>query len=131
MQDAFVRLAQARPAAALRKPQAYLQRIVGNLLRDRAKRGRHRIVVFDDFLCAALEPAASPEQEWNLEVSDLRRSYAAALAELTPRTREVFLLHRVEELRYRDIADRLGITVPTVEYHMARALVHLDKALIQ
>jgi RNA polymerase sigma factor (sigma-70 family) len=131
VQDAFVRLAQARPAGVLRAPQAYLQRIVGNLLRDRAKRARHRIVVVDEALSAGREPAADPEQEWNLEVNDLRASYTAALAELTPRTREVFLLHRVEELRYRDIAERLGITVPTVEYHMARALGHLDKALIQ
>lgn len=131
VQDAFVRLAQAHPAGALRAPQAYLQRIVGNLLRDRAKRARHRIVVVDEAVSAAREPAAGPEQEWNLEVNDLRASYVAALAELSPRTREVFLLHRVEELRYRDIAERLGISVPTVEYHIARALGHLDKALVR
>lgn len=129
VQDAFARLIQARPAAVLRAPKAYLQRIVSNLLRDRYKRAEHRFVVRDG---GVLEPplvTVPPEQSWAIEAKELMTAYAAAVAALTPRTREVFLLHRVEELRYREIAERLGITVATVEYHMARALAELDKAL--
>ena len=129
VQDAFARLLQARPAAALRAPKAYLQRIISNLLRDRYKRAENRFLVRT---AEGAEPALAvvpPEQTWAIEAKDLMTAYAAAVAALTPRTREVFLMHRVEELRYREIAERLGITVATVEYHMARALAQLDEAL--
>lgn len=113
----------------LRAPAAYLQRIVGNLLRDRAKRAENRFLVRDVCLGDIHEPAVPPEQGWAIEADDLKARFTAAVAGLSPRTREVFLLHRVEELRYREIAQRLDITVATVEYHMTRALVQLDELL--
>lgn len=129
VQDAFARLLQARPSEALRTPAAYLRRIVRNLLQDRSKRAEHRFVVRGAYLTEKDMPSMPPEQEWGLEAEDLRNRYEAAIAALSPRTREVFLLHRVEELRYRDIAAQLSISVATVEYHMARALTLLDEAL--
>lgn len=131
VQDAFVRLAQVSPVSALRAPAAYLQRIVRNLLRDRAKRAERRYAFCDLAAADAELPATVAHQEWAIEANDLMDQYLNALATLSPKTREVFLLHRVEELRYRDIAERLGITVATVEYHMTRALVQLDKAINQ
>lgn len=128
VQDAFARLIEARPML-LRAPAAYLQRIVGNLLRDRAKRAENRFLVRDVCLGDIHEPAVPPEQGWAIEADDLKARFTAAVAGLSPRTREVFLLHRVEELRYREIAQRLDITVATVEYHMTRALVQLDELL--
>lgn len=129
VQDAFARLAQARPAQTLSAPRAYLQRIVLNLMRDRSKSAEHRLVVRGITLSPEQAPTVPAQQEWAIEANDLMTRYAAAVAALSPRTREVFLLHRVDELRYRDIAVRLGITVATVEYHMARALAQLDEAL--
>jgi DNA-binding NarL/FixJ family response regulator len=43
----------------------------------------------------------------------------------SPRTREVFLMHRIEGLRCREIASRLGISQRSVEKHIARAALFL------
>ena len=48
--------------------------------------------------------------------------YEAALGQLPPLTRFVFLLNRVDDLSYRQIADRLGIETRAVECCMAEAL---------
>ncbi|WP_199192760.1 sigma factor-like helix-turn-helix DNA-binding protein [Allosphingosinicella deserti] len=53
----------------------------------------------------------------------------AALATLPPRTREVFLLHRVADLAYPDIAERLDVDVRVVERELAEALFLIDVAL--
>lgn len=129
VQDAFARLAQVGRFSTLERPQAYLQRIVSNLLRDRFKRAENRFLVRGATLGDEQMPIAPPQQEWTIEADDLMDAYRAALAALSARTREVFLLHRVDELRYREIADRLDISVATVEYHMTRALTQLDEAL--
>lgn len=127
LQDAFTRLSSAAGTRQPDRPAAYLQRIVRNLVVDRARRARHEraFIPLDE---SAL-PSIAPEQEQAVALGDLMRRYRAALATLTPHTRRVFLMHRVDELTYREIARRLGISVATVEYHMSRALVHLDEAL--
>ena len=48
---------------------------------------------------------------------------------LTPRARDVFLMRRDEELSNREIADRLGVSVKTVETHMRRALQFMRRRL--
>ena len=41
----------------------------------------------------------------------------------------VFLMHRVDELSYREIHECLGISIATVEYHMMRALGFIAKVV--
>ncbi|HEX9754119.1 MAG TPA: sigma-70 family RNA polymerase sigma factor, partial [Gemmatimonadales bacterium] len=53
----------------------------------------------------------------------------AALADLSPRVREVFQLSRDQGLTYPEIADTLGISVKTVETLMGRALRALRSRL--
>ena len=43
--------------------------------------------------------------------------------------REIFILSRNEDMKYRDIADKLGISVNTVKTQMKIALVHLRETL--
>lgn len=128
VQEVFVRLLGARPAEPLRNPEAYLQRIARNLLIDRARRAQPTRDI-DMPLQDQGNIAVAPEQAAAHRARELQERFQIALAELTPRTREVFLLHRADELSYKAIGQKLGISLGTVEYHMTRALVHLDRAL--
>ena len=53
----------------------------------------------------------------------------AAIASLPPITREVFILHRFDDLGYERIARRLGLSVNDVTMHMVTAIRQLDLAL--
>ena len=59
----------------------------------------------------------------------LARAVEGWIAELPDRRREVFELSRYERLTYQDIAERLEISVKTVETQMSRALRHLRERL--
>lgn len=131
VQEAFARLAKWMSANPVRQPGPYLQRIARNLLVDRARQSRSRplsdyLPISDDLVLSV-----PPDQMHRLEANDVLEIYRRALDELPPRTREVFLLHRVDELTYKEIGARLEISIPTVQYHVARALTHLDAALGQ
>ena len=52
-----------------------------------------------------------------------------ALMRLSPKTREVFLAHRVDGHSYNDIAKRMELSVKGVEWHMTKAIAHLDRVL--
>jgi RNA polymerase sigma-70 factor (ECF subfamily) len=52
-----------------------------------------------------------------------------ALRELPTRVRAVFVLARFEELKAPEIANRLGVSISTVEKDMRRAVAHLRDAI--
>lgn len=53
----------------------------------------------------------------------------AAVAAMEEPTREVFLMHRLESLGYPEIGERLSLTVPEVERHIAAAMLHLVRSM--
>jgi RNA polymerase sigma-70 factor (ECF subfamily) len=64
-----------------------------------------------------------------LEYDELTKKLDEIIRELPKRQKEVFLLHRVEGLKYNEIAERLQISVNTIENHMSRALKTIRKKL--
>jgi RNA polymerase sigma factor (sigma-70 family) len=69
------------------------------------------------------------ENEHNLEYKELKDKYEATLSILPLSQREVFLMSRMEELTYKEIAERLDIGIKAVEKRMSLALKELRKAL--
>ncbi len=125
--DAFARLAGAQPRGGLRDHAAFLNRIVRNLLIDRSRRLKTRAphIALDD----RLEIAVSADQADAFDLEQMRKRYRDAVALLPERMRLVFTLHRIEGLGYREIADRLDISVRTVEWHIAEAIVRITRTL--
>ncbi|TCM24928.1 RNA polymerase sigma factor [Novosphingobium sp. ST904] len=129
VQEAFARLASFMAREALANPAPYLQRIARNLLFEKTRRRKRSLAPFHLPIGEGDEPAIAPEQEHRIEERDVMRIYQRALDELPEKTRAIFLLHRVDDLTYREIGERLGISIPTVQYHIARSLAHIDAAL--
>ncbi|CAL1519883.1 RNA polymerase sigma-70 factor [Chitinophaga sp. MM2321] len=61
---------------------------------------------------------------------ELEEKLDKALRDLPEKCRTVFQLSRFEELKYQEIADRLGISIKTVENQMGKALRLLRLNLI-
>ncbi len=124
LQAAYLRLMQYRKEHVVENVPAFLVRTAVNIGVDNY---RH-----DRLLCGA-----APEDMTITEISPLQDEVLAARARLervsqglnrlTPRTREIFLMHRLENLKYREIAQRLGISQSAVEKHIARAALFLTE----
>lgn len=125
--DAFARLLGTRAVDGIKEPAAFLNRIVRNLLIDRSRRqsARPPHVALDDDADVPVAPA----QGQDLQVEQMRRRYREIVETLPPRTREVFLLHRLDGLAYKLIAERLDISIRTVEWHVAQAIVRIAREL--
>lgn len=107
---------------------AYLFTAVRNLCLDRLRhesiKTAHQRLVEKDSSKSNWE-----ESHISMEFKDLERSVREALAALPPQMRLIFELSRFERLKYFQIAERLGISVKTVETQMSRALQKLRDAL--
>lgn len=127
-QEAFGRLLHRRRAGPLDNPRAYLYRIAANLVTDHL-RGRVRSPAALE--ADQLERLADhgPGQERVLLAKEDVRRLERAIAELSPRRREVLRLHKFDGLSYGEIAERLGIAKNTVMVHMMKALAHCRRRL--
>ena len=135
VQDMYVRLSGADPAADVQNPVGYLYRLGSNLMldrlrgehrasaRDHAWRDSHRTVVGVDEV--AEEPAADDAVAARQRLAQV----IAALTELPPKTQQVFRLHKLDGLSHADVAQALGISRSSVEKHVMAALKHLLKGL--
>ena len=63
--------------------------------------------------------------------TELESKFKAALNELPEQCRTIFQMSRFEELKYREIADKLDISVKTVENQMGKALKILRLKLVE
>lgn len=69
----------------------------------------------------------SPEEE--LKQKEMFITYKKALSSLNEKQRTVFLMSRMDGLKYQEIADRLNLSVKAVEKRMSLALGQLKKVL--
>jgi len=65
----------------------------------------------------------------HIEVAELNARINSAIQALPEKCREIFILCRFEELKYAEIAGKLGISVKTVEMQMGIALKKLRNSL--
>jgi len=61
---------------------------------------------------------------------ELEKKIHSALNELPEQCRTIFQLSRFDELKYREIADKLGLSVKTVENQMGKALKLMRAKLV-
>lgn len=130
VQEVFVRMVARGASDDIRSADAFVFAIAGNLLRDRARLRTTRSASAHE----PLDPAADSGDDNLVEHSTPDRVLLGrerlslvqrALTELPERTRNIFVLYRMENMRRRDIAMLYGITVSAVEKHIAKALDHL------
>jgi len=126
VQEAFLRLHKFMDSGQeARQPEALLVTTVLNLAVDAKRRDRRdRREQFvaepvEDLPIADLTP--SPD-EMLLAEQRLRQITQVLDTKLSARTREIFLLHRLEGFTYDEIAQRMRMSVRTVEKHIARAV---------
>jgi RNA polymerase sigma-70 factor (ECF subfamily) len=59
--------------------------------------------------------------EYILELKEFDRKLQTAISRLPEKTRAAFLLNRIDEMNYAQIADSFGVSVKAIEKHISKA----------
>lgn len=126
VQTAFARMLGIGPdqLTALQHPRAYLYRVARNLAINHVSSASFRLEQQ-----AEGDAGRADDPHAALEARDMLRRIETAIPLLPDRTREIFMAHRFEDLTYGQIAERMGISIKTVEKHIGAALRELHRAL--
>jgi len=126
-QEAYVHLLQLDHPEAVSYLQAFLFKTASNLaidrLRQRGRRGHISSMADVDFAVFELTPERQVYGEQAMAV------FHAAVAQLPPKCRQAFLLHRVHDLTIEEIAGRMAIGACMVRRYVARGLEHVRQCL--
>jgi RNA polymerase sigma-70 factor (ECF subfamily) len=126
--EAFLRLLRMAPGkiGRIERPEAFLRKVSANLLRDwgRSNTLGHRSRT-------SLEVIAEQQldQVALLESRDTLRRLEHAVSKLKPKTRRIFLAHRIDGLTYSQIAEETGLSIKGVEKQMSKAIAKIDRLL--
>lgn len=137
--DVFLRLSRLDPSTEIRNIEAFIFQTAVNLLRDRARRAQSHgpfiPLLPDDTGPMAGEHisgglmSGEPTPERVLEAKVELKRVMEALATLSEKTRNIFILRRLEQMKCEDIASFYGISVSAVEQHITKSLAHLAKTV--
>lgn len=64
-----------------------------------------------------------------LEYNELQRQHQYIIEKLAPQCKRIYKMSRYEGLKYKEIAEQLGISIKTVETQMRRALIRFRKEI--
>jgi len=122
IQEAYTILAELESVDTILYPRAYLFQVARSVITRHIRRARIVPIHAVDDLERLDHPddAASPEQ--HVIDRDELRQLARAIAAMPHKTREAFILRRVEGLPQRQIAAQMRITENTVETHISRGI---------
>lgn len=106
----------------IREARQYLSTVAKGLLIDLFRRRSLEQAYLDTLACLSADVSPSLEEQAILfeTIVEVDRM----LAGLGAKVRQVFILSQLDGLTYKQIAEQLGLSVRTVNYHMAKAMEH-------
>lgn len=120
VQDVFLRLSRRADLSDIERIEGYLFQTAANVLADRFRqRGKlpDQMISYEESIHGAADITPQRIHEGKLELNEL----VEGLHSLPVRTRQIFVLYHLENMRQKDIAERLNMPISTLEKHMARA----------
>lgn len=128
VQDAYLRLLQLERNGELAHARGYLFRVAANVSVDWIRKRRTRSAyLVDNVEFEDIRVGGSAHAAISADVITMH-SVQLCLSKLPRCCREAFLLNRLYGLSYPEIAERLGVSLRTVNRNVTRAVDHLHAA---
>ncbi|MFK7757168.1 MAG: RNA polymerase sigma factor [Flavobacteriales bacterium] len=124
-QDAFVKLWENRNGVKKETVKSYLYTIANNITINHLKRNQLRY----KFENQVIHYTEKETPEFKLIQKEYEEKLNSVLAQIPDGSREVFLMNRLEGLKYREIAERLGLSVKAIEKRMSKAIQIIHEKL--
>ena len=125
VQDAFIKLWQNCAKTTITKARSFLYTITNNAFLNEVA---HKKVVLKHARSTA-DRVNSESPEHILEQKQFKDKLEKVIAELPEGQRTAFLLNRIDDKKYAEIAELLNISVKAVEKRMSLALSVLRKEI--
>jgi RNA polymerase sigma factor (sigma-70 family) len=131
-QEVYVRLLRVNEMDAIRNPEHYLYAVASNLAKEHAALERKQGLSVDiDDATVQQHLSEWPALDGQIDSQQRAMELRAVLEQLTPKCRAAVTLRYRDNLRYQEIAVRLGVSANMVKKYLVQALCHCRNHLVQ
>lgn len=127
LQETYIKSFEANNKKQIKSPQAYMVKTARNLALNHIARASVRCNISAETNDAPPVYANAPLVDDQVELEKRFKLYCDAVQSLPVHCRRVFVLRQVYGLSQKEIAQRLGISEKTVEYHIGKGLYKCRK----
>ena len=131
VQDVFVRAYEAEQKREIRSPNSYLFKIAKHMALNETRRKSHQLMVYmgDMADLDVIDSKAYGDEALALEqrLTTLNK----LIADLPPQCQRVLVLRKIYGFSHKEVADRLNISVKTVEKHLTKGLQRCQESEIR
>lgn len=127
LQEAFIRLWKNCKKVSKESAKSFLYKVGTNLFLHDIAHAKVKLKFASYQKGVAEEGTRVDSPDYKMEQDEFRQKLEKAISNLTSAQREVFLMNRIDEMKYREIAEVLGISQKAVEKRMTGALKELRK----
>jgi RNA polymerase sigma-70 factor (ECF subfamily) len=117
VQDTFVKLWEIREKVKTESVLPFLFTIARHLYFKSHRRKAVHLKFFTNWE----EQAKEVSGEYILEMKEFDKKLQQSLAQLPEKTRTAFLLSRIDEMSYSEIAINFGLSIKAIEKHISKA----------
>lgn len=130
-QEVYLRLLRVGSVDLVRQPQAYLYRIASHVVyefRLREQREQKYITINSEVMDELADSVGEPSAEEQWRTMSTERELARLFAQLPPVEQAIVLLQKRDGLSYKEVAEKLDLSVHTVKKYLFRALLRLRQS---
>ncbi len=125
VQDLFLILWEKREHIADSTVRSYLFTMARNHFLKNRREAKSAL----KFRSTLLEQQDDKSPEYLLEMQEYDKRLQRVIADMSEKSRTVFLMNRIDGMTYNEIAESLQVSVKAIEKQMSKALLHLKKNL--
>ncbi|MGE0409007.1 MAG: RNA polymerase sigma factor [Amphiplicatus sp.] len=121
-QETILRAIEAERTREIRHPRQFMISVAKNIAREELRRRARATTELIEDCDAENHLSEEASADAALDAREKLRIFATAVAGLPPQCRRVFVMKHVQGAAHKEIADRLKISISTVEKHVAAGL---------
>jgi RNA polymerase sigma factor (sigma-70 family) len=126
-QEAFLRAYVAEQKKDIEQPKRYLFQIAKNVALTKLTRKLDLATDYIEDLGVVVVKQTAASADIEVEAQQTLGLYCEAVAALTEKCRQVYLLRKVHGLAHKEIAERLSLSVSSVEKYLFKGILACDQ----
>lgn len=127
LQDTFIRASRAEKNTQIKSHRPFLFKVAKNLALNLISQNKRRVAYYiEDFEATEVIDNKSSVESHEMARQELRKFYTMLRDTLPTQCRKVFILRKVYGFSHKEIAQKLEISVSTVEKHIIKGMRRCD-----